>query len=461
MCQFLLSLQISTGTSASTHQVRESHQGLCSVSNYSIDYQILETSSSWKEEAQYDVFLHGLSKEAKNELLTQDLPDCLEEPVAFGIYVDDQLNKKHLLRVSAVDATYEENPAWAHAVESNTPLLQKRQPLHGKPGLSLLQEFRALRRQRRASSMQDWQEWGIPTAPLDTPLVANAVNGERLASVTSITSPLSIFIAGEYREKIQFYLLDSPLRWARDAPGLLSQSPLGVMDALGSGLEPLLSFKCPRHLPVPKSKSSKPSEPSELLKLPKSSESPEPSHRSLEQIGSRAVWMPSLWDPNPSKSLGMNTGRLWSGCYTRGPSGRTLWLPGWLVSFTTWMSFWWSMPEDARVLDIQGTAVVANLNWDGGNEQIHQRVAFLTSGIHPSPSPARASCLFVGKMDGSLHPCIDCQALNNITIKNRYPLSLMASALEMLQAATIFTKLDLRNAIYLVHICEGGVQDSL
>lgn len=62
---------------------------------------------------------------------------------------------------------------------------------------------------------------------------------------------------------------------------------------------------------------------------------------------------------------------------------------------------------------------------------------------------------FVGKKDGSLCPCIDFQGLNEVTVKNKYPLPLIASALETFQGATIFTKLDLRNAYHLVRIREG------
>ncbi|KAI2642383.1 Transposon Tf2-9 polyprotein [Labeo rohita] len=47
---------------------------------------------------------------------------------------------------------------------------------------------------------------------------------------------------------------------------------------------------------------------------------------------------------------------------------------------------------------------------------------------------------FVGKKDGSLRTCIDYQGLNNITVKNTYPLPLMSSAFERLQGASIFTK---------------------
>ena len=69
--------------------------------------------------------------------------------------------------------------------------------------------------------------------------------------------------------------------------------------------------------------------------------------------------------------------------------------------------------------------------------------------IHPYSSPAGAGFFFVGKKDGSLRPCIDYQALNNITVKNRYPLPLMSTAFELLQGATIFSKLDLRKAYHL------------
>ena len=59
------------------------------------------------------------------------------------------------------------------------------------------------------------------------------------------------------------------------------------------------------------------------------------------------------------------------------------------------------------------------------------------------------------KKDKSLRPCIDYHGLNEVTIKNRYPLPLISSAFKLLQGAKIFTKLDLRNAYHLVRIREG------
>uniref|UniRef100_A0A8C1V5B8 Gypsy retrotransposon integrase-like protein 1 n=1 Tax=Cyprinus carpio TaxID=7962 RepID=A0A8C1V5B8_CYPCA len=80
----------------------------------------------------------------------------------------------------------------------------------------------------------------------------------------------------------------------------------------------------------------------------------------------------------------------------------------------------------------------------------------LESGfIRPSTSPAASGFFFVEKKDGGLRPCIDYRGLNSITIKNRYPLPLVPSALEQLREAKIFTKLDLRSAYNLIRIREG------
>uniref|UniRef100_A0A8C1RNS1 Gypsy retrotransposon integrase-like protein 1 n=1 Tax=Cyprinus carpio TaxID=7962 RepID=A0A8C1RNS1_CYPCA len=75
--------------------------------------------------------------------------------------------------------------------------------------------------------------------------------------------------------------------------------------------------------------------------------------------------------------------------------------------------------------------------------------------IRPSTSPAASSFFFVEKKDGGLRPCINYRALNNITVKFRYPLPLVPAALEHLRGATVFTKLDLRSAYNLIRIREG------
>ncbi len=75
--------------------------------------------------------------------------------------------------------------------------------------------------------------------------------------------------------------------------------------------------------------------------------------------------------------------------------------------------------------------------------------------IRKSRSAAASPVLFVCKKDGSLRMCIDYRKLNEITVKNRYPLPNMLALLERFNGAKIFTKLDLRNAYHLVRIKEG------
>ena len=50
--------------------------------------------------------------------------------------------------------------------------------------------------------------------------------------------------------------------------------------------------------------------------------------------------------------------------------------------------------------------------------------------ILPLKSSADASILFVGKLDGNFHLCVDYWGLNNLTIKNRYPLPLIGKFLD-------------------------------
>ena len=42
--------------------------------------------------------------------------------------------------------------------------------------------------------------------------------------------------------------------------------------------------------------------------------------------------------------------------------------------------------------------------------------------IRPSKSPFGSPVLFVKKPDGSLRFCVDYHALNNVTVKDKYPL---------------------------------------
>ena len=75
--------------------------------------------------------------------------------------------------------------------------------------------------------------------------------------------------------------------------------------------------------------------------------------------------------------------------------------------------------------------------------------------IRKSTSPSGAPILFVKKKDGKLRLCVDYRKLNDITIRNSYPLPLIFDLLDRIKYAKIFTKLDLKSAYNLVRIKEG------
>ncbi|KAL0293827.1 UNVERIFIED_CONTAM: Retrovirus-related Pol polyprotein from transposon [Sesamum radiatum] len=80
----------------------------------------------------------------------------------------------------------------------------------------------------------------------------------------------------------------------------------------------------------------------------------------------------------------------------------------------------------------------------------------LESGIiKPAKSPYGASVLFQKKAYGSLRMCCDYRALNKITVKNKYPIPLVADCFDRLSQAKYFTKIDLRLGYWQVRIKEG------
>ncbi|KAJ7974912.1 Retrotransposon protein, putative, Ty3-gypsy subclass [Quillaja saponaria] len=75
----------------------------------------------------------------------------------------------------------------------------------------------------------------------------------------------------------------------------------------------------------------------------------------------------------------------------------------------------------------------------------------LESGfIRPSKAPFGAPVLFQKKQDGSLRMCVDYRALNKVTVRNSYPIPLIADLFDQLSGTKYFTKLDLRSGYYQV-----------
>jgi hypothetical protein len=79
----------------------------------------------------------------------------------------------------------------------------------------------------------------------------------------------------------------------------------------------------------------------------------------------------------------------------------------------------------------------------------------VTGCICPSISPMALLFFFIKKKDGTLWPVQNYWKLNNMTIKNRYPLPLIQEMINKLQHARYFTTLDVRWGNSNVCIKEG------
>uniref|UniRef100_A0A8C6Q666 Gypsy retrotransposon integrase-like protein 1 n=2 Tax=Nothobranchius TaxID=28779 RepID=A0A8C6Q666_NOTFU len=254
------------------------------------------------------------------------------------------------------------------------------------------------------------QKLDIPTIPLPTPLKASSLDGGTLTTITHQTVPVNLLVSGNHQESISFFVFPSPhspvvlghdwlvthnpqINWRTSQVVVWSSHCL--TNCLRSA-SPSSSAPTPDP-PVPPDLSGVPEEYHDLsLVFSKDRASSLPPHRPYD----------CAIDLLPGAPL---------------PSSRLYNL---------------SKPEQVCMSTYIQESLASGL-------------------IRPSTSPLGAGFFFVSKKDGSLRPCIDYRGLNQITVKNRYPLPLLSSTFEPVQDATIFTKLDLRNAYHLVRVKEG------
>ena len=460
-------------------------QGQKTVSDYSIDFQTLATDSGWEGRALVDAFLQGLAEPVKHELLTRELPEDLEQIIALAIRVGARLEDQRRMTPARSPLSWRPVPRRPPPPPPRPPRseVHRHPPVtpRGESGDYRRDQFRVprekeererrrrtracfscgaeghvcsrcpMRRPRPQSRVAAFQldssnrrrtclpvtlewagrakktsalldsgaeesfldatvaaQWGVPLVEVSKPIVASSLNGQRLGRITKATRPLRMKISGNHQEEISLLIIDTPHSPVVLGHPWMAKHRPQVDWARHEILEwdASCSSRCLREAHPPVVTPQREESPN-LAKVPR-------EYHDLGEVfcKSRATTLP----PHRPYDCAIE---LQPGAVP--PRGRIFSL---------------SRPERAAMEKYLAESLAAGI-------------------IRPSSSPAGAGFFFVGKKDGTLRPCIDYRGINAMTVRNRYPLPLMDSAFELLQGATVFTKLDLRNAYHLVRIREG------
>ncbi|KAK1619178.1 hypothetical protein QYE76_024695 [Lolium multiflorum] len=124
------------------------------------------------------------------------------------------------------------------------------------------------------------------------------------------------------------------------------------------------------------------------------------------------------------------------------------------------------MPPDREIeftIDlIPGTAPIAKAPYKMGPKELKElkeqlddleQKGFIQESVSPWGSPV----IFVDKRDGGRRMCGDYRNLNNVTIKNKYPLPRIQDLFYQVRGAGVFSKIDLRSGYHQIKIKKEDV----
>jgi hypothetical protein len=115
------------------------------------------------------------------------------------------------------------------------------------------------------------------------------------------------------------------------------------------------------------------------------------------------------------------------------------------------------MPPDREVefvIDLlPGTAPISKRPYRMSVEELKELKKQLTElqearYIRSNSSLCGATVLFVQKKGGSQRMCVDYRSLNDVTVKNKYPLPRIEDLFDQMRGDRVFSKIDLRSGYH-------------